>query len=53
MLCSYCSALALPRNIKTKKAAGGLARGGELAMGNLDPALRCVLFGPHSVLKDT
>lgn len=34
-------------------AAGGLVRGGKLAVCGLDLALRCVLFGPHSVLKET
>lgn len=35
------------------KGAGGLARGGKLAVCILDLALRCVLFGLHNVLKET
>lgn len=32
---------------------GAWSEGGRLALCELDLALRCVLFGPHSVLKET
>lgn len=41
-----------PQEYHTKKGCWGLVWGGKLAICELDLALRCVLFGPHGVIKE-
>lgn len=60
LLHSYCSAPPHPRrpspqeyHQNCKEGLLGAWSGGKLGICGLDLALRCVLFGPHSVLKET